>query len=234
MTHRPVAVLAGFAFAALGGCATTTTPATPSPAAATSSAPASGSSSLDAPRTIPESAFFDMPRDRARGERQKATGSQLRAVCDDVFAPGAGVVASAVTMQPYKGPQDPPESIPAGVLYQTIRTYEKDNAAAFMNRVRDGLAACPSYQDGGVTLRVKSAPLPGVGDEALTVDRVQPQLDLPGNPVKGEQTNRTVVVRMGVVVTILDDTEYERSSSDPATVTVFVDEATKAIRAWLG
>ncbi|GIF73053.1 hypothetical protein [Asanoa siamensis] len=233
MTRRTVAVLAVLALSALAGC--TNTPATPASSSPATSGSPTQSPAAEVPRTIPASAFFEMPRDRARGGREPASGSQLPLkVCDDVLAPGPGVLASAVMMQAYKGPQDPPESIPSGVLYQTIRTYEGENAAAFLDRVRGGLADCTSYQDGGVTLKVKTAPLSGAGDEALTIDRSQPQLDLPGNPVGGEQTNRVVVVRMGAVVTILDDTEYERSSSDPAVVQVFVDEATKAIRSWLG
>jgi hypothetical protein len=177
-----------------------------------------------------------MPADLWRDERTSAGGGQtLPQLCDEELAPGTGVVASATMRHLYKGPQDPPTTVPSGVLYQTIRLYDGDGAAQFMRRVRDGLADCASYQDGPATIRVKTAPLSGVGDEALTIDRVQPQRNLPGDlePGGGEQTNRVVVIRFGTVVTILNDTEYERSSSEPAIVEVFVREAARAIRSWL-
>ena len=52
--------------------------------------------------------------------------------------------------------------------------------------------------------------------------------------MEGEQTNRIVVMRFGAVVTVLYDGEYERSSSDPAVVATFVNDATKAIQNWRG
>ena len=156
-------------------------------------------------------------------------------LCDRELAAGPGVVASAAMKHLYKAPDDPPGNIPAGVLYQSIRSYQADNAARFMDRLRDGLADCTSYRAGSTTIDVRTAPLAGVGDEALTIDRVQPQRDLPGNPdpAGGQQTNRIVVIRIDAVVTILNDTEYERSSSDPAIVDIFVREATRAIHTWL-
>jgi hypothetical protein len=42
-----------------------------------------------------------------------------------------------------------------------------------------------------------------------------------------------VVIRFGTVVTILNDTEYERTSSVPAIIEIFVREATHAIQTWL-
>ncbi|WP_256517000.1 hypothetical protein [Paractinoplanes aksuensis] len=41
-----------------------------------------------------------------------------------------------------------------------------------------------------------------------------------------------MVLRFGSIVTVLHDSEYERSSSDPELVSTFVDEAGKAITAW--
>ena len=239
---RLLATLAALAAVAVGGCtatggATTGQPGTPSPASATPTASGgSASRSAEAPRTIPASAFFEMPANLRRDERKPAGGGQtLPQLCDDELAPGTGVVASAAMMHVYKGPNDPPSNVPAGVLYQSIRSYEGNGAAQFMDRLRDGLADCASYRDGVATIRVRTAPLSGVGDEALTIDRVQPQRNLPGDldPAGGEQTNRVVVIRFGTVVTILNDTEYERTSSVPAIVEVFVREAAQAIRTWL-
>lgn len=238
-----LALLACFAAVAVGGCAatngvTTGQPGPPSPISATPTptvGPGSASGSAQAPRTIPASAFFQMPTGLRRDDHRPVQGSQtLPRLCNQELAPGTGVVVSTAVMHVYKGPNDPP-STTRGVLYQTIRSYDGDGATQFMNRIRSDLAACASYQDGNVTVRVRTAPLSGVGDEALIIDRVQPQRNLPGDlePAGGEQTNRAVVIRFGTVVTILNDTEYERSSSTPATVDIFIREATQAIRTWL-
>jgi hypothetical protein len=137
-------------------------------------------------------------------------------------------------MNVYRQPDGPADAVPQGVLYQTIRSYGGDGAAAFMERARDGLADCRSYRNGTTTVKVRTKPLSGVADEALTIDLIQPQLDLPGNPTGGEQTNRVVVTRFGTVVTLLYDGEYERSSSIPELVDTFVREAAQAIRTWRG
>jgi hypothetical protein len=169
-------------------------------------------------------------------ERSTAEGSEaVPELCDGELAPGAGAVASAAMRTAYKQAEDPAGSVPQGVLFQTIRSYGGDSAAAFMDRLGDGLADCKSYRDGESTVTVKPAPLTGSdADEAVTIDLVRPQLDLPGEPVEGEQTNRIVVLRFGAVVTVLYDGEYERTSSVPATVDTFVSGAAKAIRSWRG
>jgi hypothetical protein len=192
------------------------------------------SSGVAAAPTIPVSAFFEMPTNMRR-ERQPSNGdAAVPKLCNRELAAGAGAVASAVMMNIYQGPNAPEGSIPDGVLYQTIRLYSGNSAAAYMNRVRAGLANCTSYRDGTSTVKVRSRALSGVADEAVTIDLVRPQLDLPGNPTGGEQTNRVVVMRFGTAVTVLYDAEYERSSSVPAYVDIFVREAAKAIRAWRG
>ncbi len=236
--RRPLlTMLAAVTAVAVTGCGTgTTAPGASSQVTAAPTATASGgvsaSPSADAARTIPASAFFEMPEDMRR-DRQEAEGSvAVPELCDRELAAGDGVVASAAVMNLYQQPDGPADAVPQGVLYQTIRTYGGDGAAAFMDRVRDGLADCVSYRSGENTVKVRPKPLPGVADEALTIDLVQPQLDLPGNPTGGEQTNRVVVMRFGTAVTILYDGEYERSSTIPELVDTFVREAAKAIRAW--
>ncbi|MBL7253262.1 hypothetical protein [Paractinoplanes lichenicola] len=201
----------------------------PSAVAAAGSAP-----SPSAAQTIPASAFFQMPGDMKR-EQQKADGATaVPKLCGRELAAGKGVVASAALMNLYQAPEAPEGSVPQGILYQTIRSYEGDSAAAFMDRARDGLAACKSYKTAENTVKVQTKPLPGTADEALHINLVQPQLDLPGNPTGGTQTNTVVVLRFGSVITILNDAEYERSSSDHDFVLIFTDEATKAIRSWRG
>jgi len=235
-TRRPLlATLVGLVALGVGGCTTTDGAETgdPSPMASSPAGAPGTSASVEAPRTIPTSAFFEMPADMRREPRSQADGAAaVPKLCDGELAAGAGVIASAAMMTNYKRPQDPPENVPHGVLYQTIRSYDGDSAATFMQRLRTGLADCQSYQDNGFTVRVRTAPLAGVGDEAVTIDLVRPQTDLPGNPVGGQQTNRIVVIRIGNVVTLLYDAEYERTSSIPALVETFVREATEAIRAW--
>ncbi len=232
-----LAALAALAAVTVGGCTATGEARAPSSAPAVPTATASGSASAapsaDALRTIPASAFLEMPDDLRRFGRKPAEGSEaVPKVCDGKLAAGAGVVASAAMMSVYKQPEDPADAVPHGVLFQTIRSYGGEDAAAFMARLRAGLENCKSYRDGKATVRVKTAPLPDVADEALTIDLIRPQLDLPGNPTGGEQTNRVVVMRFGAVVTVLYDSEYERSSSVPAIVDIFVREAALAIRNW--
>jgi hypothetical protein len=224
---------------AAGGCSANDNTATGEPGPQSQSPTASGSApiapSAAAPDTIPTSAFLEMPANMRSSDRTPAEGSEaVPELCDGELAAGSGAVASAAMRTLYKQPQDPAESVPQGVLFQTIRLYGGDSAAAFMDRLADGLAGCQSYRDGESTVKVKTAPLRGDADEALTVDLIRPQLDLPGNPVEGEQTNRIVVMRFGAVVTVLYDGEYERTSSVPAIVDTFVREAAQAIREWRG
>ncbi|GAB2607956.1 hypothetical protein Aab01nite_61700 [Paractinoplanes abujensis] len=175
-----------------------------------------------------------MPGDMRREQQQADGATAVPKLCDRELAPGDGVVASAAMMNVYQAPEAPEGSVPHGILYQTIRSYSGDSAAAFMDRARDRLAGCTSYRTAENTVKVRAKPLPGAADEALTVDLTQPQLDLPGDPTGGTQTNRIVLLRFGSVVTILYDGEYERSSSDNDFVAIFTDEATKAIRSWRG
>lgn len=228
------------ALAAAGCSATPGEPAPPTKSAAVapdgaSAAPPSAAPSVAASATIPASAFFEMPANMRRSDRTQAEGSEaVPELCDGELAAGDGAVASAAMKSVYKRPQDPQESVPHGVLFQTIRSYGGDSATAFMDRLGEGLADCGSYKQGDTAVKVKSSPLKGDADEAVTIDLVQPQTDLPGDPVGGEQTNRIVVMRFGAVVTVLYDGEYERSSSDPAVVETFVSGATKAIQDWRG
>jgi hypothetical protein len=234
--------LAALVAIAAGGCSATgdPTPGESGPPSGSAAAPAASSGvsiapSEAAPRTIPASAFFEMPANMRRSDRTPAEGSEaVPELCDGELDAGTGAVASAAMRTVYKQPQDPAESVPHGVLFQTIRSYGGDSAAAFMDRLEDRLADCRSYRDGESTVKVKTAPLRGDADEALTIDLIRPQTDLPGNPVGGEQTNRIVVMRFDAVVTVLYDGEYERSSSVPAIVDTFVSETTQAIRSWRG
>ena len=239
---RPkLTMLAALTAVAVTGCSAnggsgTSASGTSSPvtAAPTGAASVEVSASPDAARTIPATAFFEMPA-KMRRERQAAEGSAaVPKLCGGELAAGDGVVASAAMRSLYEGPDAPEGSVPHGVLFQTIRSYSGDGATAFMERARDGLADCKSYRSSENTIKVRTKPLSGAADEALTVDLVQPQLDLPGDPTGGEQTNRVVVMRFGSVVTVLYDSEYERSSSEPEYVDTFVAEAAKAIRGWRG
>ncbi|WP_250036503.1 hypothetical protein [Paractinoplanes maris] len=233
----PVMVVALSAVAGCaGGAGSPTSPSGPATTlpSATTAAGSAPSGSSGAARTIPASAFLTMPEDMRR-ERRAAEGSAaVPKLCDRELAAGEGVVASAAMMNLYQGPDAPEGSVPQGVLYQTIRSYDGDSATGFLDRARDGLAACKSFRNGETTIKVRTKPLSGAADEALTIDLVQPQLDLPGDPTGGEQTNRIVLLRFGSVVTILYDSEYERSSSDPELVSTFVRDAGEAIRAWRG
>ncbi|WP_089255474.1 hypothetical protein [Asanoa hainanensis] len=183
---------------------------------------------------IPISAFLELPKHLSHGETRTRVEVEeaVPRLCGGEFASRGETAASAAVLSVHGLPGDEPGTIPAGVLYQTIRTYSGDGAAAFMGRLRSDLASCESYTRDGVAFRTRTAALSGVGGEALTIDVIQPQTDLPGNPVGGSQTNRAVVIRVGDTVTILWDAEYERSSSKPEVVADFARRAVAAIEAW--
>jgi hypothetical protein len=209
----------------------------PSSAPPVTSAPAptaATSQPAPAPTVIPVGAFLALPKEMRAGDiRTRAEfDNAVPRLCGGEFASGGATAASASVMSAYRRRGNPADSIPSGVLYQTIRTYPGDGAAAFMERLRDDMDSCTAYRRQGVSFKARTRPLPGVGDEALTIDVVQPQTDLPGNPVGGEQTNRAVTIRVGDTVTILWDAEYERSSSDATVVADFARGAVVAIKDW--
>ncbi|MEV4539825.1 hypothetical protein AB0J82_39235 [Asanoa sp. NPDC049518] len=199
----------------------------PVPSTATPSASA-------APTVIPLGAFLALPEDMRHGDiRVRVEVEQaLPRLCGGEFASRGATAASASVMSVHGMRRDPPGTVPSGVLYQTIRTYDGDGASAFMRRLRADLASCESFKRDGSVFRVRTAALDRVGDEALTIDLVQPARDLPGNLVEGFQTNRAAVIRIGDTVTILWDAEYERSNSEPAVVADFARRAVAAIDAW--
>ncbi|MEV4342940.1 hypothetical protein AB0J83_00470 [Actinoplanes sp. NPDC049596] len=234
MAARSPVLLSMLAAVAVAGCSTAEGAGAPVAAASSQAGVAPSATGATAARTIPATAFYTMPEGMRR-EQRKAEGSDaVPELCDRELAPGDGVVASAAMMNLYQTPDSPEGSVPHGMLYQTIRSYDGDGATAFMERARDGLAGCQSFKTGESTVRVRTKALPGAADEALTIDLVRPQLDLPGDPTGGEQTNKVVVMRFGTVVTVLYDDEYERSSSIPQLVDTFVDGSAKAIKAWRG
>jgi hypothetical protein len=158
--HRTRLVLATLTAVAVGGCGAATSSSTGS---ATATPAVSGSSaSGQASTTIPTSAFFEMPADLRRDERTPAGGDHtLPRLCNAELASGTGIAASAVMMHIYKGPNDPPTNVPAGVLYQIIRLHSADTATEFMNRVRDRMAACTTIRTEGITVQVRTNPLTG-------------------------------------------------------------------------
>ncbi|GIF63432.1 hypothetical protein Ais01nite_14670 [Asanoa ishikariensis] len=188
-----------------------------------------------APTVIPVRAFMALPEEMRFG--QIRVGTQFdRAVpplCGGEFAAGRMAAATAAVVSAYQLRDEPSEgSLWPGVVYQTIRTYNGSGSAAFMRGLRADLASCTSFTRAGVPFRVRTAALSGVGDEALTIDLIQPQTDLPGNPIGGDQINRIVVIRVGDTVTILWDAPYENSSSKPAVVADFARRAVDTIHVW--
>ncbi|MEV4539824.1 hypothetical protein AB0J82_39230 [Asanoa sp. NPDC049518] len=186
-----------------------------------------------APTVIPVSAFLALPDGMRFGDirRRADADNAVPRLCGGELASRGRTAASAAVFSVYQDADAPSVAI-RGVLYQTIRTYPGNGAAGFMRGLRADLASCDAFSRDGVRFRVRTAALDGAGDEALTVDVIQPQLDLPGNPVGGEQTNRAVVVRIGDTVTILWDEAYERSSTDPDIFADFTRRAVDTIHAW--
>ena len=240
MRRQFLVIVGSCAVLALAGCEKAvpvgSTDTTASTAPASLPNPSSAGSSpgpAPAPTVIPIDAFLALPKEMRHGDiRTRAEVEQaVPRLCGGEFS-SRGAAAGAAVRSDYVQPDSPPGSIPSGVLYQTIRTYQGEGAAAFMVRLRAELKSCPTFERDGTRFRVRTGTLAGVGDEALTIDVVQPQTDLPGNPVGGEQTNRAVGIRVGDTITILWDSEYERSSSEPSIVTDFARRAVATIRQW--
>ncbi|MDG4823919.1 hypothetical protein O7635_18845 [Asanoa sp. WMMD1127] len=220
----------------VAGCSSAGTgnPPTSPPPPTSPAAPTSAQASPGVPTTIPVRAFFAVPEPMRAGEvRGHAEVEEaLPRLCGDEFASAGETAAGAAVRSTYRRREDPAEGIPHGVLFQTIRTYPGDGAASFLTRLRADLTSCKTFRRDDVDFRVRTAPMPGVGDEALWIDLIQPQTDLPGNPIGGDQVNRVVVLRVGDTVSVLRDTEYERSSSIPAVVDEFARGVVTAIEDW--
>ncbi|MEH1102621.1 hypothetical protein [Micromonospora sp. CPCC 205561] len=240
--RRSVALGAAlFAVVLGGGCGTArddAAPAAPTTPSTTAPAP-TGTAARPTPSaeptvTIPTSAFLELPAELRRTPRATTpVENALPELCGAEFGTGGrAVTASAAMTSAYKQADDPPENVPHGTISQTIFTFEGTGATDYLRRVRGSLDACPSFERSGVTVRVGTRPLPGVGDEALVVTQTWPQLDLQGNRTGGDAVTQTAVIRVDGVATVLHDQGWEGTSGSPALLGDFTGAAVRALDTW--
>ncbi|RQX16104.1 hypothetical protein DDE19_16680 [Micromonospora ureilytica] len=213
-------------------------PATTAPATATASAPPTDppSPSASTPVTIPTSAFVELPAELRKSPRRTTPVEEaLPKLCGNEFGTGGRqVTASAAMTVTYQTAGAPSSNVPQGMIHQTIFTFDGDGAPGYLSRLRAAVQACPSYDQSGNRVTVKSKALPGVGDEALLLTRTWPETSLNGERTGDTASSQIAVARVDSVVTVFNDQGWEGTSGNPATLDRVVRDGVRTIDAWQG
>ncbi|MGC4756693.1 hypothetical protein [Micromonospora trifolii] len=237
-TRRALALLGTVALAA--ACTSTeappgSAPATTSSATASASAPTTDppSPSASTPVTIPTSAFVELPAELRKSPRRTTPVEEaLPKLCGNEFGTGGRqVTASAAMTVTYQKAGEPSSNVPQGMIHQTIFTFDGDGASAYLSRVRTAVQACPSYDQSGNRVTVKSKALPGVGDEALLLTLTWPETSLNGERTGGTASSQIAVARVDSAVTVFDDEGWEGTSGNPAILDRVVRDGVRTIDA---
>ncbi|MGC4869420.1 hypothetical protein ACLQ3B_28720 [Micromonospora sp. DT53] len=241
-TRRALGLLPLLATMALGAACTATedtpdsTPTTTAPATATASAlptdPPSPSASTRV--TIPTSAFVELPAElRKSPRRTTAVEDALPKLCANEFGTGGRqVTASAAMTVTYQTAGAPSSNVPQGMIHQTIFTFDGDGASGYLSRLRAAVQACPSYDQSGGRVTVKSKALPGVGDEAVLLTRTWPETSLNGERTGDTASSQIAVARVDSAVTVFNDQGWEGTSGNPAILDRVVRDGVDTIDAW--
>ena len=201
--------------------------ATPTGPAATSARPPS--SEAPPPVTsIPTRAFFALPSDRrkdnfppfALAEENEAPG-----FCGDPLAADPSMTARRGRQNVHRGPGDPQDYVPRGIVAQTIAAYRPGGAAAVVDRLRVELADCRSFEADSREFTLEILDPPTYGDEAVHVVRRS-------ESEYGKNADQILVVRVGDIVTVLSDSVWEGGEADPADVRLFGRLAVETIEEW--
>ncbi|MEW2146190.1 hypothetical protein AB0869_25595 [Micromonospora vinacea] len=243
-TRRALALLPLLGAIALAAACTTTedppgsAPATTAPATPSASAPPTDPPSPSASTrvTIPTSAFVELPAELRKSPRRTTPVEEaLPKLCGSEFGTGGRqVTASAAMTVTYQKAGEPSSNVPQGMIHQTIFTFDGDGASGYLGRLRTAVQACPSYDQSGNPVTVKSRVLPGVGDEALLLTRTWPETSLNGERTGGTASSQIAVARVDNTVTVFDDQGWEGASGNPAILDRVVRDGVRAIDAWQG
>ncbi|MEH1165168.1 hypothetical protein V6V47_07255 [Micromonospora sp. CPCC 205539] len=215
----------------------TDSPSSTAPTTSTSAAP----SPLDPPSptastrtTIPTSAFVELPTELRKSPRRATDVAEaLPKLCGNEFGTGGRqVTASAAMTLTYQKAGDPVSNTPQGLIHQTIFAFEGDGAADYLRRLRSAVEACPTYKQAENPVTVKSQALPGVGDEALLLNRTWAETNLNGERTGYKASSQIAVARVGKAVTVFDDQGWEGTSGNPAILDRVVRDGAKIIDAW--
>ncbi|MCG5447437.1 hypothetical protein NIE79_006209 [Micromonospora sp. NIE79] len=238
-TRRALALFGTVALAA--ACTSTeappgSAPATTSSATASASAPATDSPSPSASTqvTIPTSAFVELPAELRKSPRRTTPVEEaLPKLCGNEFGTGGRqVTASAAMTVTYQKAGEPSSNVPQGMIHQTIFTFDGDGASGYLGRLRTAVQACPSYDQSGNRVAVKSKALPGVGDEAMLLTLTWPETSLNGERTGGTASSQIAVARVDSAVTVFDDEGWEGTSGNPAILDRVVRDGVRTIDAW--
>ncbi|WP_238686402.1 hypothetical protein [Micromonospora hortensis] len=238
-TRRALALLGTVALTA--ACTATedspgSAPAATAPVTASASAPPTDPPSPSASTrvTIPTSAFVELPAELRKSPRRTTPVEEaLPKLCGNEFGTGGRqVTASAAMTVTYQKAGEPSSNVPQGMIHQTIFTFDGDGAAGYLSRLRTALQACPSYDQSGSRVTVKSKALPGVGDEALLLTRTWPETSLNGERTGGTASSQIAVARVDSAVTVFDDQGWEGTSGNPAILDRVVRDGVGTIDAW--
>ncbi|GIF52750.1 hypothetical protein DFJ67_6450 [Asanoa ferruginea] len=206
--------------------APTTPPASPTPPASTSAQPSITS--------IPDRAFFALPRDMRRPEIGTETDvpqdEQVPGLCDDPLAADRSMTARRSKKTYYQAQNAPAGSTPEGSVTQTISAYRAGGAAEVMRRLRTALATCKTDTNGTIKYKVTTDRKPKYGDDAVHV--VETMIIPPDRSNNGSANHRIVVIRVGEVVTVLTLLPWEQWEVDRDDAELFARLAVEAINDW--
>ncbi|MEU4552465.1 hypothetical protein [Micromonospora violae] len=242
-TRHALALLPLLGTIAMAAACTTTeeppgsAPPTTAPSSTAASAPPTDapSPSASSPRvTIPTSAFVELPAELRKSPRRTTPVEEaLPTLCGNEFGTGGRqVTASAAMTVTYQTAGEPSSNVPQGMIHQTIFTFDGAGASAYLDRLRTAVQACPSYDQSGNRVTVKSEVLPGVGGEALLLTRTWPETSLNGERTGGTASSQIAVARVDSTVTVFNDQGWEGTSGNPAILDRVVRDGVRAIDAW--
>ena len=217
---------------------TTTSPsASSAPATSGPAVTASPSTESSVLATIPDRAFLQQA-DTNGDHPITDVGSEniLPSLCGTTYVSSSLVRARRTKDMVYWAAKNPsPDAVPDGTYRQTITTYRPGGGSAFMDELRDAVAACPRETHDGLTSRNRLIDATARGDEALLIEVTTPTRDNEGNPTGGQDIRLISVVRIGDVVMVLYETGWERGwSADRTVVDRFTATAVLRVQAWIG
>ncbi|WFE49372.1 hypothetical protein [Micromonospora sp. WMMD1155] len=209
--------------------------AAPTVASASATPTGAPTPSAGTPTTIPTSAFVELPTELRKSPRRGTDVAEaLPKLCGNEFGTGGRqVTASAAMTNTYQKAGAPASNVPQGMIHQVIFTFDGEGASAYLTRLRTAVQACPSYEQSGNPITVKSEPLPGVGDEALLLTRSW-KGTMHGESTGGNSSSQIAVARVDNVVTVFDDQGWEGTSGNPTIMDQVVRDGVKTIDTWQG
>lgn len=188
------------------------------------------------PTSIPDSAFLRPADVNSSSPPTNVPDSRdmLPPLCGRTYASDGQIQVRRTRYLTYwekPAPGNPPD----GTFYQTITAYRSDGAKRFMRQLRDAVNACPTQTLDGVSYRQRLLPGSSYGDQSLLFEVRYPAFFGDGEPTGAEDVRLVSVVRVGTVVTVLNQRGWE-PGWPPVQRSVFEDftrTASARLRSWL-